>query len=80
VREAAGLYVGCVAGAMPQDAYLLAITAAGFADVAIAAAAPIELPDPVLAAHMDPGAITAFRRTGIGLRSATVVGRKPERP
>jgi SAM-dependent methyltransferase len=80
VREVAGLHVGCIAGAMPQDAYLATIAAAGFAAVEVRTATPIELPDAVLAAYVDAATIAAFRRTGVELRSMTVVGRKPERP
>ena len=52
VRDAAGLYVGCVAGAMPETDYLGSLEAAGFQDVAIVEAKPIELPDEALSPHM----------------------------
>ena len=78
VREAAGLYVGCVAGALPQAEYLGLIDAAGFAGVRIAEAKPIALPDEVLAPHMDAAAIAAFRASGVELRSVTVLATKPE--
>jgi SAM-dependent methyltransferase len=78
VRRAAGLYVGCIAGALPQAAYLGLIDAAGFGSVRIAEAKPIGLPDEVLAQHMGREEITAFRGSGIELKSVTVLGTKPE--
>ncbi len=78
VRNAAGLYVGCIAGALPQAAYLELIDEAGFADVRIAEAKPIELPDEVLAQHMGDEEIGAFRASGVELRSVTVLATKPE--
>src|SRR4051794_38425899 len=77
VRAAAGLYVGCIAGAMPEVDYLGLIAAAGFADVRVAEAKPIGLPDDALAPHLDPDAIAAFLASGVTLRSVTVLGTKP---
>ena len=61
VRDAAGLYVGCIAGAMPGTEYLRSLEAAGFQEVAIVKATPIELPDEALSPHMPDGEIAAFR-------------------
>jgi SAM-dependent methyltransferase len=77
VRRAAGLYVGCIAGALPQAEYLGLITGAGFRDVRIAEAKPIGLPDEVLAQHMEGDEIAAFRASGVKLKSVTVLGTKP---
>ena len=77
VREAVGLYVGCVAGALPQAEYLGLIDTAGFAGVRIAETKSIHLPDEVLAPHMDAAAIAAFRSSGVELRSVTVLATKP---
>lgn len=77
VREAAGLYVGCIAGAMPEAAYLDLLAGTGFRHVRVAEAKPIALPDEVLAAHMDGARIAAFRSSGVTLRSVTVLGTKP---
>jgi arsenite methyltransferase len=79
VRNAAGLYVGCIAGALPQIEYLGLIDRVGFADVRIAEAKPIELPDEVLAQHMGDVEIAAFRASGVELRSVTVLATKPEK-
>jgi len=44
-REVATIYVGCVAGALPEKDYLAFIEAAGFVGVRNAKAQPIRLPD-----------------------------------
>jgi hypothetical protein len=77
VRVAAGLYVGCVAGALPEAVYLRLIAAAGFAATRIAKAQPIALPDEALAPHMSADAIAAFRASGVQLKSVTVLAAKP---
>ena len=77
VRAAAGLYVGCVAGAIPEADYLGLLARVGFEDVAIAAPKPIELPDEALAPYMGPAEIASFRASGVALKSVTVLGTKP---
>ena len=81
VREAAGLHVGCIAGALPERDYLALIAGAGFTGVRIAEAKPIDLPDAVLAPHMDADAIAEFRTSGTILKSVTVLGvKEKEKP
>ena len=77
VRNAAGLYVGCIAGAMPEADYLGLLARTGFEGVRVAEARPIALPDEALAPHMGPAEIAAFRASGIALQSVTVLGGKP---
>jgi arsenite methyltransferase len=77
VRDAAGLYVGCIAGAMPETEYLRSLEAAGFREVVIVKATPIELPDEALSPHMPDTEVSAFRASGATLKSATVIGEKP---
>jgi arsenite methyltransferase len=77
IREAAALYVGCVAGAVPLADYLRLVAAAGLEEVRIAEARPIPLPDAVLAAHLDAAGIAAFRASGVELRSVTLLARRP---
>lgn len=77
VREATGLYVGCVAGAIPQGDYVSLLRAAGLEDVRIVESRPIPLPDEALAPHLDAAGIAAFRASGVELRSVTVLARKP---
>jgi hypothetical protein len=77
IREAAALYVGCVAGAVPEADYLRLVAAAGLEEVRIVEARAIPLPDPVLAAHLDAAGIAAFRASGVELRSVTLLARRP---
>jgi hypothetical protein len=77
VREAAALWVGCVAGAIPERDYLRIVADAGFTGIRIAEAKPIPLPDEVLAPHMSASGIAAFRASGVELRSVTVWASKP---
>lgn len=77
VRAAAGLYVGCVAGAIPREDYLRLLESAGLEAVRIAEARAIPLPDAALAPHLDPAGIAAFRASGVELQSVTVLARRP---
>ena len=77
VRRAAGLYVGCIAGALPQATYLGLIDAAGLTGVHIAESRPVPLPDEALVPHMTPAELAAFRVSGVELRSVTVRGTRP---
>jgi arsenite methyltransferase len=77
ILNAAALYVGCVAGAIPEADYLAVIRAAGFADVRIAERKPVALPDDVLREHLSPAEVREFRASGIGIQSVTVLGSKP---
>jgi arsenite methyltransferase len=78
IRKAAGLYVGCVAGAMPEADYLAVIGEAGFGDVRIVERKPIALPDEVLREHLPDAEVSAFRASGVEVLSVTVLGTKPE--
>ena len=79
IRQAAALYVGCIAGALPRENYLRVIEEAGFENVEVAETKPIELPDGVLQRHIDKSQIAAFRESGVNLQSITVHARKPTR-
>ncbi|MCL6609668.1 MAG: arsenite methyltransferase [Geminicoccaceae bacterium] len=80
IREAAALWAGCVAGAVPLADYLRLVAAAGLEKVRIAEARPTPLPDSVLAANRDAAGIAAFRASGVELRSVTLLARRPHRP
>jgi hypothetical protein len=77
VRRAAGLYVGCIAGAHPEAEYLALIAAAGFQGTRIGKEQPIGLPDEALSPHMSGEEIAAFRASGVELKSVTVLASKP---
>ena len=76
-REVAALYVGCIAGALPEKEYLALIEAAGFESVRNAKAQPIRLPDEILSQHFSAEEIAAFRASGVELKSVTVLATKP---
>jgi SAM-dependent methyltransferase len=78
IRNAAALYVGCVAGAIPEADYAAVIRGAGFGDVRIVERKPITLPDEVLRTHLSDAELAAFRASGVGLLSVTVLGTKPD--
>jgi arsenite methyltransferase len=77
IRKAAALYVGCVAGAIPEADYLAVIREAGFEAVRIAERKPVPLPDEVLREHLSPAELREFRASGIAILSVTVLGSKP---
>jgi SAM-dependent methyltransferase len=77
VQQAAGLYVGCVAGAIPETEYLAMARDAGLAAVSVAERRPIDLPDEALTPHLSPEALAEFRRSGVALVSVTVLGTRP---
>ncbi|MCB0431404.1 MAG: arsenite methyltransferase [Flavobacteriales bacterium] len=76
VREAAEMYAGCVSGAIPRSAYLEVIARAGFQGVAVKKEKPILVPDEILERYLTPDEIVAFRSSGAGVFSVTVVGLK----
>ncbi len=77
VRKVAALYVGCVAGALPEKDYLALIEAADFEGVRTAKAQPIRLPNEILSQFLGPEDIAAFRASGAELKSVTVLATKP---
>lgn len=77
IREAAELYVGCIAGALPKDDYLRIIRDVGFEQVAVEKDRAIELPDAMLRDHLSADALADFRASGAGVHSITVTGVKP---
>jgi arsenite methyltransferase len=77
IRRAAALYVGCIAGAMPEADYLAVIRQTGFRDVGIVERKPVPLPAELLREHLTEPELVAFRASGVGLLSVTVLGTKP---
>ncbi|MGB8528514.1 MAG: arsenite methyltransferase [Rhodoplanes sp.] len=77
IRQAAALYVGCVAGAEPEADYLAIIRATGFHDVRIATSRRINLPDEVLAGFLTETDLVTMRDADLHVKSITVVGVKP---
>lgn len=79
IRNATALYVGCVAGAEPEQAYLDIISTAGFRDARIAKSQRIDMPDNVLAGILPADAIAEARKADLHVKSVTVIGVKPQR-
>ncbi len=77
LREAAALYVGCVAGALAKESYVGLIRKAGFAGIEIKSSKKIDLPDEVLLDHIDANALARYRSSGAAVLSITVVGERP---
>lgn len=77
IRNAAALYVGCVAGALPRNEYLRLIADAGFEGCEVTETKPIELPDELLLRYTDQAGLADFRRSGIGLQSITARAARP---
>jgi SAM-dependent methyltransferase len=77
IKNAAALYVGCIAGALSLGDYLRLIEEAGFAAIAVIESKPIALPDDVLAQALSAAEIAAFRQSGTQLQSITVRATKP---
>jgi len=76
-REVAALYVGCIAGAIPEKDYLALIEAAGFKSIRTAKAQSIRLPDEILSQHFSNEEIAAFRASSVEVKSVTVLAIKP---
>jgi ubiquinone/menaquinone biosynthesis C-methylase UbiE len=76
LKKSAEMYAGCVAGALQQDDYLLAITNAGFEKVETKKRKVIELPDNVLKEFLSDSEIENFKNKNVGILSITVVGYK----
>jgi arsenite methyltransferase len=77
IRNAAALYVGCVAGAIPEAEYLGVIRSIGFENVRVAERKPIPLPDEALREHLSDAGLQSFRASDVQLLSVTVLGTKP---
>lgn len=76
VRNAAALYVGCVAGAEPEARYFDIIRSVGFRDIRVAKSRRIDLPDDALADHLPVAEVAAARAEDLHVKSVTVVGVK----
>ena len=76
LKKSAEMYAGCVAGALQQEAYLQAITDAGFENVEIKRTKVIELPDEVLKEYLSDSEVEKFKKNHVGIFSITVVGYK----
>ncbi len=76
LRKSAEMYVGCVAGALQQDEYLITIKQAGFKNVEIKKSKTTNPPDDVLNNYLTPEEIKKFKDGKVGISSITVTGEK----
>lgn len=76
LKKSAEMYAGCVSGAMQEEDYLAVIDRAGFKDVEIKSAKEIVLPEYLIRDFLSTDEYEAYKLSGIGIRSITVVGRK----
>lgn len=76
IIKSAELYAGCVAGALQREEYLEIIEQTGFESVEIKTSKRIDLPDETLRMVLSEDDIRAYRDSGAGIYSITVVGYK----
>lgn len=77
LREDAEMYAGCVAGAIPKEAYMGHINNQGFEQVTVQKEKTIVIPDDILRRYLTEGERTDFSDGSAGIYSITVYGRKP---
>ncbi len=76
MREAAALYAGCVSGALQKEAYLQIVRESGYAQVEVKQERINDVPDEFLIQYVSQETIEAYRSSGAGIFSITVVGTK----
>jgi len=77
IKEAAEMYAGCVAGAIQKQPYLELIESNGFKNITIQKDKTIIIPDDILSNYLSAEQLTAFKRSGIGIKSITMYAEKP---
>lgn len=78
LSKAVEMYVGCVAGAIPEDDYITEISKAKFQEIEVVSRKKIEIPDEILLQYMDDDSLTAFKSGGSGIFSITVKAKKQQ--
>lgn len=77
LREAAEMYVGCVAGAIPKNEYMVQIFSAGFSNVKIQTEKAITISDEILIKYLNAEELELFKSGTSAIVSITVTGDKP---
>jgi len=77
IKEAAEMYAGCVSGAIQKQPYLELIESNGFKNITIQKDKTIIIPDDILSNYLSAEQLTAFKRSGIGIKSITMYAEKP---
>lgn len=78
LKQAAEMYAGCISGAIQKDEYLTLIKEAGFEAITVQKEKPIVVPDDILRNYLSEQEIADFKKSGTGIYSITVFGRKPD--
>lgn len=78
LKQAAEMYAGCISGAIQKDEYLALIKEAGFEAITVQKEKPIVVPDDILRNYLSEQEIADFKKSGTGIYSITVFGRKPD--
>jgi arsenite methyltransferase len=76
LREAAELYVGCIASALEREEYMGIIRHAGFDAIEVKSSKELALPDEYLFEHLGADDLASYRASGSKVLSITVVGKK----
>lgn len=77
LREAADMYVGCVAGAIPKSEYIVHLFSAGFSNVKIQKEKAITIPDEILVKYLSAEELELLKNSTSAIVSITVTGEKP---
>ncbi len=77
LQKSAEMYAGCVAGALQQDDYLAIIREIGFREIELRKSKRIDLPDDLLSQYLNESQIADYHKSGLGIFSITVTGKKP---
>ncbi|MEO1451623.1 MAG: arsenite methyltransferase [Bacteroidota bacterium] len=78
ILEAAEMYAGCISGSGEKGTYLGIIKDAGFKHIQIKKERRIELPESLLAQHLNPEELKAYKQSEAGIYSITVFAEKLE--
>jgi len=78
LKQAAEMYAGCISGAIQKDEYLALIKDAGFEAITVQKEKAINVPDDILRNYLSEQEIADFKKSGTGIYSITVFGRKPD--
>lgn len=76
LSRAVEMYVGCVAGAIPQEEYIGEITKARFQEIEVNRRMKVDIPDEILLEYLDKDSLHAFKSGGSGIFSITVSAKK----
>lgn len=76
LSHAVEMYVGCVAGAVPQEEYIAGISKAKFQKIEIVNRKNVDISDEILSEYLDKDSLHAFKSGGSGVFSITVNAKK----